>query len=109
MKQLLAIVLTLTTASTARANITLPSLIDSQMVLQRGVAVPIWGWADEGETVTVTFAGQTKTAIASGEKGNWMVKLDPLKASATPGIMTVKGKNEIKHGIQYLEAWRKRK
>jgi sialate O-acetylesterase len=96
MKPLLAIVLTLITASAARADITLPAIIDSQMVLQRGVAAPIWGWADEGETVTVTFAGQTKTAIASGEKGKWMVKLDPLKASATPGIMIVKGKNEIK-------------
>jgi len=96
MKQLLAIVLTLSTASTAWADITLPTIIDSQMVLQRGVTAPIWGWADEGETVTVTFAGQTKTAIASGEKGKWMVKLDPMQASTAPRIMTIKGKNEIK-------------
>ena len=67
MQRLLAILLTLATASAAQADVTLSPIIDSQMVLQRGVVAPVWGWADEGETVTVTFAGQAKTAIASGD------------------------------------------
>ena len=49
-------------ASISHADVVLPKVIDSQMVLQRGVAAPIWGWADQGETVTVEFAGQSKTA-----------------------------------------------
>ena len=59
---------------------TLPPVLGSGMVLQRDLPVPVWGWADAGEKVSVTFAGQTKTAKA-GDDGKWMVKLDPLKAS----------------------------
>lgn len=49
-------------------------------VLQREMAVPVWGWTAPGGTVTVQFAGQSKTAKA-GADGKWMVSLDPLKAS----------------------------
>ncbi|MFW6161549.1 MAG: sialate O-acetylesterase, partial [Planctomycetota bacterium] len=49
-------------------------------ILQRGMKVPVWGWAGPGSTVTVAFAGQAKTATV-GRKGEWLVKLDPLEAS----------------------------
>lgn len=64
------------------------------MVLQRGVKVPVWGTGAEGEKVTVTFAGQTKEATV--KDGKWRVDLDPLKASATPAELVVKGANEKK-------------
>ena len=64
------------------------------MVLQRDLTVPLWGWANADEKVSVTFAGQTKTA-KSGENGKWMVKLDPFKASNKPAKMTVEGRNKI--------------
>ncbi len=50
-------------------------------ILQRQMPVPIWGWAKSGSTVTVSFAGQEKTAEAD-DRGKWELKLDPLKASA---------------------------
>ncbi len=53
------------------------------MVLQQKQAVPIWGWADPGESVTVTFAGQSKTVITN-KSGKFMVKLDAMPANATP-------------------------
>ena len=71
------------------AVVRLPAVIGSNMVLQQGVPVPIWGWAEPGEKVTVAFAGQTKTARAD-EAGNWCVKLDAL-ASGVSGRMTVAG------------------
>jgi len=49
-------------------------------VLQREMAVPVWGWTAPGGTVTVQFAGQTKKGTA-GDDGKWMVSLDPLVAS----------------------------
>jgi sialate O-acetylesterase len=58
------------------------------MVLQREKPVPVWGWADAGDEVTVEFAGQRKTAQA-GADGKWMVRLDPLATSATPATLTV--------------------
>jgi sialate O-acetylesterase len=37
----------------AQADVTLPKVIGSHMVLQRDRALPIWGWADPDEEVTV--------------------------------------------------------
>lgn len=71
------------------AELRLPSVFGSHMVLQREMAVPVWGWADAGEEVTVTFRDQTKTATADGE-GRWSVKLDPL-AVGDPATLTVTG------------------
>ena len=65
--------------ATALADVTLPKVLGSNMVLQRDLPVPVWGWAEAGEKVTVSFAGQTKTAKA-GDDGKWMVKLDKLDA-----------------------------
>ena len=80
--------------SMVSAKVSLPKVIGSHMVLQQAMPVPVWGWAEAGEEVTVTFAGQTKTAKAD-DAGNWKVTLGKLKASAEPRAMTVKGKNEI--------------
>lgn len=64
------------------------SLFTDGMVLQRDSVLPVWGTAAPGEEVTVEFSGQKKSAKAD-EKGFWMVKLDPVQASATPSDMTV--------------------
>ena len=46
-------------SSAAIAAVKLPAVIGSDMVLQQGVALPIWGWADKGEVITVSVAGQS--------------------------------------------------
>ena len=76
------------------AEVKLPPVIGSGMVLQRDLPVPIWGWAEAGEKVTVSFAGQTKNTKA-GDDGKWMVKLGSLKANADAASLTVAGSNEI--------------
>ena len=81
-------------ASQARAGVTLPDVLSDSMVLQRGVRVPVWGTASPGEAVNVSFAGQTKKT-AAGADGRWRVWLDPLKANATPMVLTVSGQNKI--------------
>jgi len=77
----------------AAADVRLPALFSDHMVLQRDATVPVWGWADPGEAVTVSIAGQRKTATADA-KGKWRVKLD--KSTATgPATLTVVGKNKL--------------
>lgn len=88
-----AVALTLLHARPLAANVRLPAIISDHMVLQRGVAVPVWGWAEPGEQVSVSFAGQEKTAMPDAT-GKWMLKLDPL-ASGEPQALVVKGKNTI--------------
>ena len=75
---------------TALADVRLPKVFGSHMVLQRRKPVPVWGWADVGEKITVTLANQTKTAKA-GKDGQWRVSLDPMEAGG-PFQMVVRGK-----------------
>ena len=76
----------------ARAEVRLPALFADHMVLQQGQSVPVWGWADEGEQVTVQFRHQKVLATAKG--GKWMAHLRALKAGG-PDTLTVTGKNSI--------------
>ena len=86
--------LTLALAGAAQADVTLPALFTPGMVLQRGAKVPVWGWAEKGEDVKVTFAGQTKTGKAD-DKGAWKVWLEPLTEHAEPADLVVAGKNTL--------------
>ena len=74
----------------AEAKVTTATPFADNMVLQRERPVPVWGKADPGETVTVQFAGQTKTATADA-KGAWKVMLDAMPASKENRTLTVKG------------------
>ncbi|GAB2955385.1 sialate O-acetylesterase [Hymenobacter coalescens] len=80
-------------APATEAAVRLPRLIGDGMVLQRGVPVPVWGWADKGEAVAVSFQGKTYRATA-GPDGRWRVQLPALKAGG-PYEMTLKGSNQL--------------
>ena len=80
-------------APAAVADVRLPHVIGSNMVLQRDMAVPIWGWADPGEEVTVKIAGQ-EVRVKADEKGGWIVRLAAMPAGG-PHEMTVAGKNTV--------------
>ncbi|MFH1738594.1 MAG: sialate O-acetylesterase [bacterium] len=75
------------------ADVKLPSIIGNNMVLQQGKSVPIWGWADPGEKVTVKFQRQKKTATAC-PGGHWRVDLKSIKAGG-PHTMSIAGNNTI--------------
>ena len=77
-----------------QAEVSVPSIFGSRMVLQRGQANPVWGWAAPGEKISVTFAGQKHTATA-GKDGAWRVKLQPLKANAKGQTLTIQGSNKL--------------
>jgi sialate O-acetylesterase len=74
----------------ARADVTLPALISDGMVLQQKTPVRIWGWASDGEKVTVALRGQSATAETQG--GRWSVTLKPLDAGG-PFDMTITGRD----------------
>src|SRR5579862_899695 len=92
MQLLLSVAMSLFVAS-ACADVKLPSMFSDHMVIQGDVEVPIWGWADPGETVTVSVAGQTMKTTANGD-GKWLVKLNPLD-SVESLVLTVAGKNTV--------------
>jgi sialate O-acetylesterase len=78
----------------APADVRLPHVLGSNMVLQRDLAAPVWGWAEPGEEVTVTVAGQEcRTRADAG--GVWRVRLKPMPPGGPHG-MTVSGRNALK-------------
>lgn len=78
--------------SRAYADVKPNSLFSDHAVFQRGIEVPIWGTASEGEQVTVAMAGQK--VMTKTKDGKWMVKLKPLKAGG-PYTLTINGTNEV--------------
>ena len=91
-KKILYIVAFFVIANQSFAEISLPKIFADGMVLQRDIAVPVWGWAEAGERVTVTFLGKRYTSKAD-KSGKWMVKLAEMKAGGA-FEMTLQGKSK---------------
>ena len=91
---LFTIAASLILVSPSSADVKLPAIFTDNLVLQRDMPVPIWGWAASGEKVTVTLGQQTKTATPNSPSGKWMLKLDAMKAGG-PHTLTVAGNNTI--------------
>ena len=86
-----------------RADVRLPGLFSDHMVLQQGGTVPVWGWADDGEAVKVTFRGKTVKTSATG--GKWLLKLPRQKAGG-PFTLVVEGRNRIElRNVLVGEVW----
>ncbi len=79
--------------SAARAEVQLSGVFADHMVLQRDAKVPVWGTADAGEVITVTF-GEQKVSTTADANGKWRVKLVDLQAGG-PYTLTITGKNRI--------------
>jgi sialate O-acetylesterase len=72
------------------AAIKLPAVIGSHMVLQQQTPIQIWGWAEPGEEIIVTFADQkAQTSVDKG--GRWKITLKPMTAGKGPYTMTISG------------------
>lgn len=77
-----------------RADVALASLFQDHAVLQRGAVVPVWGRADPGERVTVTFRDQTAGTTTASD-GRWIALLPALEGSSESAPLTVTGKNVV--------------
>lgn len=89
------------------ADVRLPAVIGDHMVIQQDKPVNIWGWAGPGEKVTVGLAGSSKSVRATN-KGRWQAVFDPLRASAAPLELTVRGETGpavVVHDILVGEVW----
>jgi len=78
----------------SQADVALPSVFASNMVLQREMPIAVWGTATAGEKVSVTF-GKSKAEAVAGKDGKWSTKLPAQKANSQPEKLVVKGKNTL--------------
>jgi len=105
MKQsILILLLMMLTALVSSATVAVKIPFSSHMVLQRNMKVNVWGTAASGETVTVKFNGQQKSATAGANK-SWKLQLDPMVAGG-PFTMTISGTNTVTLSDVYVgEVW----
>lgn len=74
------------------------------MVLQRNIEIPVWGFANANEEITVTFHNQTKKTVTNKD-GKWSVYLDNESAGG-PFILSIKGKTKIEiRNVLVGEVW----
>lgn len=79
--------------NTVFATITVPRFISNGMVLQRNVSIPIWGWADNAEKITVEFKGKKYRTITGADK-KWKINIAAQTAGG-PYALTIAGSNKI--------------
>lgn len=88
------------------AEVRLPGVIGSSMVVQRDRAVPIWGWADAGEQVTLVLRDSSEAVeqvrTRADRDGNWQIELAPRPAGG-PYSLTI-NEQELT-GVMFGEVW----
>ncbi len=88
----------------ARAGWELPSVIGTDMVLQRETAAPLWGWDEPGARVTVSISGR-EVAAQAGQDGLWRVQI-PTGAAGGPFVLRITGTREaVVEGVLVGEVW----
>jgi len=91
---------------TAHAETRLADIFLDGAILQRQAPVPVWGWAEPGAKVEVSFGGQTRSATAD-DKGYWKVTLDPLEASNEGRELVLQSGSEkqVVKNVRVGEVW----
>ena len=103
-KAALSAILLWSIAISSEAIVKPARIFSSNMVLQQGQENPIWGWADKGEKVTISFAGKT-IVVKADKSGKWSSKLPNLDYGG-PYELSIKGKNTILfNNIMIGEVW----
>ena len=93
-------------ASPCFADVRLPKIVGSAMVLQQQSQVRIWGWADSGESVTVkcSWLDAPQQTIATTD-GNWEVVVATAMAGG-PHSIAIQGNNQLLlEDVLFGEVW----
>lgn len=100
----LFITLLLYLVQNANSEVKLPHIFSANMVLQQGIEIPVWGWANKGERITVSL-NEISVRTRCDKTGKWMVKL-PAQSYGGPYTLIVKGKNTIElKNVLIGEVW----
>ena len=86
----ISVIALLITLTSSAAEFKFASVCSDDMVIQRDVASPVWGFAEPGAKVSVALNGKTVGEATADEKGRWTVKLPPQKANKKPSTITAK-------------------
>ncbi|MCG9129460.1 hypothetical protein JT359_17870 [Candidatus Poribacteria bacterium] len=92
------------------SDVTLPNVIGNNMVLQRGIEVPIWGWATPSEEISIALNSHEGDTIhnlstIADTDGNWKIVIPSMDAGG-PYSLNVVGNNTLNfENILFGEVW----
>jgi sialate O-acetylesterase len=90
-----------------RAEIKLPAIVSSDMVLQRNTTVVLWGWANANEKITIKTSWLTKSINTRADRnGDWKVEVQTTN-SKEPQVISIKSKSSdiTLENILFGEVW----
>ena len=94
--------------SSLMAEVYVANIFNNNMVLPRRIEIPIWGTADPGTKITVSFSDSVKNT-ESDIKGEWVVYLDRQEAKSIPNDLIIKnndtGTTTVFKNILVGEVW----
>jgi len=89
----------------ALGDVRLPKIFTDHLVIQQGLPIAVWGFADKGERVSVTLAGKT-AGTKTDDSGKWRVDLPAMKADGKTHTLKVKGNNALQlEDVVVGEVW----
>jgi len=95
MRKLCLLTLALSAVILCRANVRLPNVLSSNMVLQQRSTATLWGWCEPGERIAVTTSWDGKTDSMRGTRdGNWRLSV-ATPAAGGPYTIRIKGQNTL--------------
>ncbi len=95
------------TTAITHAEVKLPAIVSSNMVLQRNTTVTLWGWADSKEKITIdaSWIDEALNVVADKE-GNWKLKVATTNSKAAQSIHITSKASDIQlENILFGEVW----
>ena len=89
------------------AQVKLPAIVSSNMVLQRNTNVKLWGWAGANEKLTIkTSWSKSPMMVQATVEGNWMIDAKTTN-SKEPQTIAIKSKTSdiLLENVLFGEVW----
>lgn len=111
MRKITALILTVTISlvftSLIQAEVKLPAIVSSNMVLQRNTTIVLWGWADATEKITIKTSWLKQAInIEADNNGNWQVEVKTTNSKEPQAINIISESSDIRlENILFGEVW----
>jgi sialate O-acetylesterase len=90
-----------------KAEVTLPAIVSSNMVLQRNTTVVLWGWADANEKITIKTSWlKDKISLNADKNGDWKIEVKTTNSKEAQFIkIKSKASNILLDNVLFGEIW----
>ena len=93
--------------TSGHAEVKLPAIVSSNMVLQRNTTITLWGWANPNEKITISASWFNETITLNTDKnGNWKTEVKTTNSKAVQSIKITSNTSNINlENILFGEVW----